>query len=409
MSDFAQHGEISTLHDLGTREPADLAAELEKYVRRRPAALVLPSLYGDLFSPAMDNILETLREVHYLRQIIIALDRADSKQFEASRERVSDLPQHVRIVWVDGDRVQEMFAIAERQGLETGGPGKGRAVWIALGYVIASELCTEVLLHDCDILTYSSAFLARLSYPLLSPHLGFEFVKGYYARVSDRLHGRVTRLFVYPLIKAMIKIIGHHPLLEFMRSFRYPLAGEFGMSVELAKNLRIPYDWGLEISVLAEVFRAVKPRQVCQVDLGGNYDHKHQTLSPDNPEGGLMKMAADIASAIFRNLATEGVVMSPGFFSTLRTTFLREAQNSVRTYHTVAELNGLPFDRHHESSAVDAFAVAIKHAAESYIISPLTTQLISNWNRVMAAEPMFFERLVESVELDNATAAESLA
>ena len=405
MSDFAQFGNIRTLHNLGTRSVSDLVAELNKHSRKRPTTLLLPSLHSDLFSPAMDNILATLRDVEYLCQIVIAVDRADEKQFEGSKERVADLPQHVRLIWVDGDRIQELFGIAERQGLETGNPGKGRAVWIALGYAIASGKCKEVVLHDCDIITYSPEMLARLCYPLINPHLGFEFVKGYYARVSDRLNGRVTRLFVTPLLNSMIKIIGHHPLLEYLRSFRYPLAGEFGMSIELAKNLRIPCDWGIEIAVLAELFRAIAPSQVCQVDIIERYDHKHQALSMDNPEGGLMKMAIDIARSIFRNLATEGVVMSPGFFSTLRVTYMRQAQDAVRTYHSLAQLNALHFDRHAENMAVEAFATAIKHAAESYVAAPLAQSLISNWNRVIAAEPTFFEQLVEYVELDNFTPA----
>ncbi|MCK7478417.1 MAG: hypothetical protein M0C28_14215 [Candidatus Moduliflexus flocculans] len=41
--------------------------------------------------------------------------------------------------------------------------------------------------------------LARLFYPVASPHIDYAFCKGYYARVTDRMHGRVTRLFVTPL------------------------------------------------------------------------------------------------------------------------------------------------------------------------------------------------------------------
>ena len=114
-------------------------------------------------------------------------------------------------------------------------------------------------------------------------------------------------------------------------------------------------------------------------------------------------MSIDIAKSIFRNLATEGVVLTPSFFSTLRTTYLRQAQDAVKIYHSVAELNGLYFDRHAENQAVDTFTEAIRHAAEAYITSPLATPLISNWNRVIAAEPNFFEQLLEYVELDNST------
>ena len=405
MSDFIQYGNIRTLHKLGSRPVKGLVEDLQKYSRQNPTALLLPSLYTDLFSSAMDGILDVLREVNYLDQIVIALDRADAKQFAESKERIADLPQDVKLVWVDGKRVREMFKIAQRHGLETGAPGKGRAVWIALGYVIAARRAEQVVLHDCDIVTYTPELLARLCYPLMNPRLGFEFVKGYYPRFSQRLNGRVVRLFVVPLLNALTTIIGHHPLLEFLRSFRYPLAGEFGMSIDLAKNLRIPFDWGIEITVLAEIFRMINPRQVCQVDIIEQYDHKHQDLSADNPQAGLMKMAIDIAVSLIRSLATEGVVMSPSFFSTLRITYMRKAQDAVRTYHSVAEFNGLEFDRHGEGLAIEAFTVAIRDAAEDYISGPMSQSLISNWNRVISAEPTFYEQLYEYVETDNKTAA----
>ena len=401
MSDFIQYGTIRTLHNLGSRDVGSLNQELKQYSRQHPSALLLPSLNTDLFSTAMDGILSVLCNVEYLNQIVIALDRADAKQFEKSKERIAQLPQHARLVWLDGDRIKRMFDLAERNGLETGKPGKGRAVWMSLGYVIASEHTTQVILHDCDIITYSEEFLSRLCFPLMNPRFGFEFVKGYYPRFSDRLNGRVVRLFVIPLLNALTSIVGHHPLLEFLRSFRYPLAGEFGMSIDLAKSLSIPYDWGIEITVLAEIFRTINPRQVCQVDICDIYDHKHQSLSADDPESGLMKMAIDIAVSIIRNLATEGVVMSPSFFSTLEIAYLRSARDAVQTYNSVADLNGLIFDRHTEGMAVDAFAYAIKHASEAYLRGPLSQPLITNWNRVISAEPTFYEQLMEAVEQDN--------
>jgi glucosyl-3-phosphoglycerate synthase len=406
MSDFIQYGMIRTLHNLGNRDLTVLLDKMKRYSKRSPTALLLPSLYSDLFSPAMDDILAVLREVQFLDQIVIALDRADVNQFHQARERIAPLPQHVRLVWLDGERVRKMFSVAEHHGLDTGKPGKGRAVWMALGYVLASGRTNQVVLHDCDILTYSREFLAYLCYPLINPRMGFEFVKGYYPRFSDRLNGRVVRLFVIPLINALTTIIGHHPLLEFLRSFRYPLAGEFGMSIHLAKSLRIPYDWGIEMTVLAEIYRTINPRQVCQVDLCDQYDHKHQDLSADDPAGGLMRMAIDIAVSVIRSLATEGVVMSPSFFSTLRITYLRKAQDAVQTYGGVADLNGLEFDRHAEGQAVEAFAAAIHQAADAYINGPLSQPTISNWNRVISAEPTFYEQLLDAVELDNHTPAE---
>ena len=68
------------------------------------------------------------------------------------------------------------------------------------------------------------------------------------------------------------------PYLRFLDDFRYALAGEFAMTADLARVIRIPSHWGLEVGVLAEVYRNVAPLRVCQVDLTDNYEHKHQDL-----------------------------------------------------------------------------------------------------------------------------------
>src|SRR5690606_19326929 len=158
------------------------------------------------------------------------------------------------------------------------------------GYVLASERARRVAVHDCDIRTYSRELLARLCYPVDHPNLGFDFCKGYYARVTDRLHGRVVRLLVTPMLRALRSILGAHPYLVYMDTFRYPLAGEVAMDVDLLRRVRIPHDWALEIGMLAEVFRNSAPRAICQSELCENYDHKHQDLSVRDAEKGLNKM-----------------------------------------------------------------------------------------------------------------------
>jgi len=51
---------------------------------------------------------------------------------------------------------------------------------------------------------------------------------------------------------------------------------------------------------------------------------------------------------------------------------------------------------------VQAFAQAIRLAAEDYLKDPLGAALIPNWNRVAAALPDFFGQLELAVEEDNA-------
>ena len=94
-----------------------------------------------------------------------------------------------------------------------------------MGYVLATGKAESVALHDCDILTYDRGLLARLIYPVANPLFNYEFCKGYYARVADgKINGRVSRLLVTPLIRALQKVVGHNEYLEYMDSFRYPLA-----------------------------------------------------------------------------------------------------------------------------------------------------------------------------------------
>ncbi|MEM2936716.1 MAG: glycosyl transferase, partial [Candidatus Bathyarchaeia archaeon] len=260
MGDFHQTELISTLHRLRKDNLEKLEEDLREHSEHRPIALVLPCLYSELEREALKKIIEEIRRMGYLNEIVVTLGRASRDEFERAREFFSALPQRLRIIWDDGERIASLFRLLEENGLEIGGPGKGRAVWIAYGYVLAEESIEVIASHDCDILTYDRELLTRLCYPVANPNLDYEFCKGYYSRVTDRMFGRVTRLFITPVIRALKKILGHLPFLVYMDSFRYPLAGEFSMKVDLARVNRIPSDWGLEVGVLAEVFRNVSPR-----------------------------------------------------------------------------------------------------------------------------------------------------
>ncbi len=402
MSDFFQNGVVTVLHRLGKANVQQLEVELEKHATINPIALVLPSLYSDLETPAMQHIVEELKAVRYVHEITVALGNASALEFRRAKEYFKALPQHVRIVWVDGPRVQELLRQLVKQEIDVGLPGKGQSCWLAFGYVLARHRSNVIALHDCDIVSYDRDYLARLCFPIADPGLGYEFCKGYYSRVTDRLHGRVTRLLITPLIRSLQQLIGPHALLTFLDSFRYPLAGEFAMVRDLAWNNRIPGDWGLEIGVLAEVYRNCASRRICQSDLADAYEHKHQVLSADDPKGGLLKMCVDITKSEIRNLAAEGIVLSESTLKTLRATYLQAAQEAIRRYEDDAAINSLRFDRHEERTAVEAFLKGIKMATEVFLNDPLGVPMISNWSRVSAAVPDIFGRLIEAVEEDHA-------
>jgi glucosyl-3-phosphoglycerate synthase len=402
MADFYQTGLVATVHRLGSVALEKIEADLLRYSRVRPIALVLPSLASELEQPALKGILEELKKVRFLKQIVVTMGGTDAEQFRQAKKVFGQLPQKPAIIWNTGPRVEVIYQKLEANGLPVGGDGKGRSCWLAYGYILACEQCDVIALHDCDIVNYSREMLARLCYPVVNPNIDFEFCKAFYARVTDRMHGRVTRLLVTPLIRALWQIVGYQRILHFLDSFRYALAGEFAMHVDLARINRIPNDWGLEIGVLAEVYRNSAIRRVCQVDISDNYEHKHQALSADDPQKGLMRMSVDISKALFRILAAEGIELTPGRLKTLLTTYVRTAQDTISRYYADAKINGLQFDRHEEEVAVNAFAQAIRLAQESFFEDPLGAPQIPNWSRVSSALPDFLEELKAAVEADNA-------
>ena len=244
--------------------------------------------------------------------------------------------------------------------------------------------------------------LARLILPVAHPALDFEFSKGYYARVTDQLYGRVTRLFYTPLIRTLNRILGLNPFLSFLDSFRYALSGEFALISSLARGIRISPTWGLEVSLLSEVYQRASVNRICQVDLAETYEHKHQVLRKEKPNEGLLRMAGDIARALFRVLTQDGIVLSEAFFRTMLTSYIQEARVTIEKYHALSLINGLTYDRHAEIEAVEAFVGSLRAAIADFVQDPVGVPMLAAWVRVHAAIPDFEERMREAVEMDNA-------
>jgi glucosyl-3-phosphoglycerate synthase len=402
MSDFFQTGAVATLHRLGKPDVARLEHELAEFAKETPIALVLPCHIRELGTAALRGIARELARVNYLKQIIVGIDGATRpRDWQKARRFFSQLPQKPTLLWNDGPRMKQLFEKLDDAELSAGQAGKGRNVWICFGYLLASDQARMVAVHDCDIITYNRELLARLCYPVAHPSMGFDFCKGYYARHTDRLNGRVMRLLVTPLLRALKSILGTHPFLVYMDTFRYPLAGEVSMDLDLVRRTRIPYDWGLEVGMLAEVFRNSAPRAICQTELCENYDHKHQELSVRDAEKGLNKMAVDVTSSIFRRVASEGIKLDAGLFDTLLYAYTRQAEDTLRFYAADAAMNGLRFPRHEEETAVSTFARSIRLAAKAHMDEPMFWPLIPNWNRVESAMPDFLDALNKAVALDN--------
>jgi glucosyl-3-phosphoglycerate synthase len=401
MVDFHQNGNIATLHNLRTRQIDDLTYELETFAQTRKMSLILPCLYSELETDAMPQILSELAKVKYLHRIIIGLDRADEAQFRHARKFFDALGQNHMVIWNDSPRMKQMEARLEALGLGPVEQGKGKNVWTSIGYLIGCQDSAVMAIHDCDILTYTQEMLARLIYPIANPTFPYQMAKGYYARVgADKLNGRVTRLLVSPLLIALKRVVGDRDYIDYLRSFRYPLSGEFAMRTNILPDLRIPSDWGLEIGVLSEAWRNLAPQAVCQVEIADAYDHKHQSLSPQDANTGLNRMSVDICKALFRKLAADGTVFTPNVFRTLKATYYRNALDLLEAYYTDAQMNGLKVDRHSEEASIELFADSIMRAGQTFLDNPHETPFIPTWNRIHAADPDFLHDLHQAAAED---------
>ena len=401
MVDFHQNGSIATMHNLRTRSHADMTAQLETFALNRKASLILPCLYSELETDAMPRILSELAKVTYLHRIIVGLDRADADQYRHARQFFEGLNQNHTVIWNDSPRMLELEDRLSKMGLAPAEQGKGKNVWTSIGYMLSCQDSDVMAIHDCDILTYTNEMLARLIYPVANPTFPYQVSKGYYARIGQgKLNGRVTRLLVSPLLISLKRVVGDRDYLDYLRSFRYPLSGEFAMRTSILPDLRIPSDWGLEVGVLSEAWRNLAPKAVCQVEIADAYDHKHQTLSPEDAATGLNRMSTDICKAIFRKLAADGTVFTSNVFRTLKATYYRCALDLLEAYYSDAQMNGLSVDRHSEEASIELFAENIMRAGHTFLENPYETPFIPTWNRVHAADPDFLRDMNAAVATD---------
>ncbi len=396
---------ITTIHDLGC-DLDRLDDRLTELSQSLPTAVLIPSLYEELERPALTQIRDELAQCRFVNSVVISLYANTEEQYQTAVEFFRPLPQPTYVLWENGPRLMRILANLQEQGLDlTRHGGKGRAVWLGLG--LASLDATAIALHDADIITYDRSYPLKLLFPLLEREFGIAFNKAYYTRLSHsprQMHGRVTRLFVMPLITSLMELFGYRDYLRYLSTYRYPLSGEFALTSDLALNTRIPANWGLEVGLLAEVYRNVAMKRIAQVDLG-IFEHKHQGVGT-SPNQGLQKMCRDILKSILRTLTeTEQVVISADHIRALRVKFRREAQNLTRQYFVDARFNNIEYDRHKEEATLEQFEQVIMQAGEEYLADAINTQ-IPDWTRALAVMPDLREQLRDATVADMADARE---
>ena len=151
--------------------------------------------------------------------------------------------------------------------------GKGAALWLATG--MASGSLIGYL--DSDIRNFRRWQAAALIKPILetwnSSNSSIEYSKAFYTRLKVNLDypergfytlgGRVTRLFVIPLFRALSK----QGILTGLDKLKYPLSGEFAASKKFVESLEFPVNYAFEIGALIQIWRKGLLDRISQVDL----------------------------------------------------------------------------------------------------------------------------------------------
>ena len=325
---------VTTLHALTDHRPD---APTDR------AAVVVPMTEREYGTLAAERVLSTLETVDPAR-VIVPL-RASADRAGPFAEWLDGFDLDVETLWCDGPRLASLL---EARGLD-GDRGKGRDVWLALGRALDEEF---VVVHDADTKTYSAAFVNRLLFPL---GRGYEFSKGYYARVEDgSLYGRLFRLFFRPLVRALGDAApGREPdVLRYLSAFRYALAGEFAATSDLVSRLRVQRGWGLEVGTLGEAFAHAGFADSAQVDLG-RYEHDHRSV--DGPTG-LADMSRAVGAATLRAVEDAGVDVD---YDGLAERYRETAESLTESYAADAAFNGLSYDAGDERSQVATYAEAL--------------------------------------------------
>ena len=344
---------VTTLHDFGNTAPS---APVDR------TTVLVPLTGRDYNTPAADRTFRALAALSPAR-VLVSL-RAEPARVGAIVDWLDGFDLATTVLWCTAPRVERRLADAGLDGVA----GKGRDAWLGLGLAAGGGTATGpgpgtttgtgatagagpeyIVVHDADATTYDGSTVSRLLFPLAR---GQAFAKGYYARVEDeQLYGRLCRLFYTPLVETL-GAAHSAPVLAYLDAFRYPLAGEFAVTSALARRLRVPRDWGLEVGVLGDAFGIAGFAGSTQVDLGV-HEHDHRSVSGP---GGLSEMAGSVGTTLFRLLENRGIEPD---YETLPGRYQQTADRLVEQYAADAAFNGLAYDPAGEREQVAAYAGSI--------------------------------------------------
>ena len=178
MADFQQNV-VPTFTRLDDEDLGRMEKNILRAARRTPIGVIIPALFNDLSSPAMQHIIRELAKMNFVKRIYISFASSSKEDFQRATEIIGPIKERGVLLWNDAPAVQTVLEKIN-QAVPFDAGGKGRAVWIALGYALGKSEVSVLAFHDADIVTYDRGFLLRLLYPVVD--LRYQFAKGFYVR-----------------------------------------------------------------------------------------------------------------------------------------------------------------------------------------------------------------------------------
>jgi len=72
--------------------------------------VIIPALFKDLPSPAVQNIIHELSSMNFVRCVYISLDRGTPEEYQETQEICRPLKNRVRVLWNDSPAVESVIA-----------------------------------------------------------------------------------------------------------------------------------------------------------------------------------------------------------------------------------------------------------------------------------------------------------
>ncbi len=410
----AENGNISEI--LTSKLSANEYAQNEKTLDEllvdpsKVPVLFIPATASDADAPAMENILKVLSKYQSL-ELIVGIDAAQNEEeFNKVRDRIKEYLPNAYVINNNSEAMRQIYKrtamlIAERyekiakdmllkdperakqlitfaEKIKEGKfckeedwlkgkreylpPGKGRNVFgcIAVKKFLEERGMISKGKHmawlDSDIKTFAEPFFSRLIRPPIEDS-SIDLTKSYFKRIGldqdnkRRMFGRVRRLFVAPLIRALNRITEENKdangLIRYLLGIKYHLSGEVVLSDKLLQNYETPLGWDLEIKTLIQFYDKNKKHcwKMKQTNLG-EYDHKHDFSVEGKLPEKYISMAGEIGASMFEALKNYGVdIYSKEFKDTMKELYSSAIREIIdKRYKPAAEENECQYNPDNE-------------------------------------------------------------